>query len=202
MCQKEKKINLLLATHNKNKYKEFSELLKNTDVKLKSLLDFTEEKPEENGTSFKNNAFIKANSAFNLINFKISCMSDDSGLVIDQLNGAPGIFSARWALKGNYNLAFDQIKNKLYEKGLEINNQKAKFVCVLAYIKKRNDCRYYRGELKGSLTYPPRGSAGFGYDPIFVPDGYNNTLSELSEEEKNNISHRKVAVSKFIINEL
>ncbi len=124
-------------------------------------------------------------------------MADDSGLSIKVLDDLPGIFSARWA-NDNYLSVFDDIKKKIQEKGKDIEGQSAFFNCTLAFLKSSKDVYIFEGILKGTLTYPPRGTNGFGYDPIFVPNGSNRTLAELKKKEKNKISHRKIAIDKFL----
>ena len=163
-----------------------------------SLKSFTKNEPIENGISFKDNALIKARFASELTSHYYPTVADDSGICIDNLNGAPGIFSARWAYKNNYNFAFEKIKNHLNEKGLSLNGQHAKFVCVLALIDKKKNEFVFKGTLKGRIVFPPRGRNGFGYDPIFVPLNYNKTLAQFSVSFKNSISHRKKALVKLL----
>ena len=109
----------------------------------------------------------------------------------------PGIYSARWATEDNYTSAFKLIKNKIESKGEEINGQSAFFTCCLALLFTPARKHIFTGVLQGKLTYPPRGAFGFGYDPIFIPNQTNKTLAELSKTEKNNISHRKLAILKL-----
>lgn len=132
-----------------------------------------------------------------MVDYSFLTISDDSGLCIDNLNYQPGIYSSRWA-KTSYSQAFLKIKEKLKEKKLDINGQPAKFVCVIAMIKKNKKETLYKGTLKGSLVYPPKGKLGFGYDPIFIPKNYNKTLAEMHEELKNSLSHRNKAIKKLI----
>ena len=129
-------------------------------------------------------------------------MADDSGICIDNLDGAPGIFSARWAYKKNYNMAFDKIKKHLNDKGLNINGQCAKFVCVLALIDQKKNEFLFKGTLKGKMLFPPKGKNGFGYDPVFVPSNFNKTLAQLSPTLKNSLSHRKKALVKLLSHSL
>ena len=125
-------------------------------------------------------------------------IADDSGICIDNLNGAPGIFSARWAYENNYNFAFEKIKQNLNEKGLNLNGQHAKFVCVLALIDKKKNEFVFEGILKGKIVFPPRGKNGFGYDPIFIPLNFKKTLAQFSPSFKNSLSHRKKALDKLL----
>ena len=160
--------------------------------------NFTKNEPIENGKSFKDNALIKARFASELTSYHYPTLADDSGICIDNLNGAPGIFSARWAYKNNYNFAFEKIKKHLNEKGLNLNGQNAKFVCVLALIDKKKNEFVFKGTLKGKIVFPPRGNNGFGYDPIFVPLNCNKTLAQFSSSFKNSVSHRKKALVKLL----
>ena len=168
------------------------------NIEVLSLKSFTKNEPIENGKSFKDNALIKARFASELTSHCYPTIADDSGICIDNLDGAPGIFSARWAYKNNYNFAFEKIKKHLNEKGLNINGQNAKFVCVLALIDKKKNEFVFKGTLKGKIVFPPRGKNGFGYDPIFVPLNFNKTLAQSSSSFKNSISHRKKALVKLL----
>ena len=159
---------------------------------------FTENEPIENGKSFQDNALIKARFASELTSHCYPTIADDSGICIDNLDGAPGIFSARWAYKKNYNFAFEKIKKNLNEKGLNLNGQHAKFVCVLALIDKRKNEFFFKGTLKGKIVFPPKGKNGFGYDPIFIPLNCKKTLAQSSSSFKNSISHRKKALVKLL----
>ena len=159
---------------------------------------FTKNEPIENGRSFQDNALIKARFASELTSHRYPTIADDSGLCIDNLDGAPGIFSARWAYKKNYNFAFEKIKKCLNEKGLNLNGQHAKFVCVLAMIDKKKNEFFFTGTLKGKIAFPPKGKNGFGYDPIFIPLNFKKTLAQSSSSVKNSISHRKKALVKLL----
>lgn len=152
----------------------------------------------EDGKSFKENALTKARFASKLISYSYPTVADDSGLCINSLGGAPGIFSSRWAYNNNYSYAFEKIKSKIKKKGLNVNKHKAKFVCVLALIDDRKNEFFFRGTLKGEITFPPCGENGFGYDPIFVPYNYEKTLAQLSFTLKNKLSHRKKAIEKML----
>ena len=163
-----------------------------------SLKNFTKNEPVEEGISFKDNALIKARFASKLTSYSYSTLADDSGICIEKLNDAPGIFSARWAYKNDYNFAFEKIKDSLSAKGLSINGQLAKFVCVLALIDKKKNEFIFEGTLKGKIIFPPRGNNGFGYDPIFIPVNHRKTLAQISSSLKNSISHRKKAIKKLL----
>jgi XTP/dITP diphosphohydrolase len=189
---------ILLATTNKGKLKDVKEILKDLDIEIICFLDF-EDYPdvEETGKSFLENAELKAKAAFK--KFGIASIGDDSGLESFQLNGEPGIYSARYA--GNNS---DDEKNnfKLISKLSDYPEpHKGRFVCAAVYY----DGEKYEsaiGEIRGSIIKSPRGKNGFGYDPLFIPDGYDKTMAELPHEEKNKISHRLNAfkeLKKFLI---
>ena len=188
----------MIATHNQNKLKEFKKIFVGNKIEVLSLKNFTKNEPIENGKSFKDNALIKAKFASELTSYGYLTIADDSGLCIDNLNGAPGIFSARWAYKNNYNFAFEKIKKHLNEKGLNLNGQSAKFVCVLALIDKKKNEFVFKGTLNGKIVFPPRGKNGFGYDSIFIPLNFNKTLAQFNSTFKNSISHRKKALVKLL----
>tara|TARA_E500000178_G_scaffold184333_1_gene182654 strand:+ start:746 stop:1387 length:642 start_codon:yes stop_codon:yes gene_type:complete len=199
---KDKKIKVLIATHNKNKLSEFKKIFKKSIVKPISLESFTKIEPEEYGSTFHQNALIKARFASSLVNYSHTTIADDSGICIQNLNNKPGIFSSRWAINNDYSLAYEMIVKKLNAKGLSIKGQKAKFICVLALINKDKKESLYEGILEGSLTFPPKGSLGFGYDPIFIPNNNSKTLAEISTKQKNTMSHRKKAITKLLENKL
>jgi XTP/dITP diphosphohydrolase len=189
---------ILLATTNKGKLKDVKEILKDLDIEIICFLDF-EDYPdvEETGKSFLENAELKANAAFK--KFGIPSIGDDSGLESFQLNGEPGIYSARYAGDNS-----DDEKNnfKLISKLSDYPEpHKGRFVCAAVYY----DGEKYEsaiGEIRGSIIKSPRGKNGFGYDPLFIPDGYDKTMAELPHEEKNKISHRLNAfkeLKKFLI---
>ena len=187
----------MIATHNQNKLEEFNKIFVNNSIEVLSLNSFTKIEPIENGKSFKDNALIKARFASELTSHFYPTIADDSGICIDNLDDAPGIFSARWAYKNNYNFAFNKIKKHLNEKGLNINGQNAKFICVLALIDQKKNEFIFKGTLKGKIIFPPRGKNGFGYDSIFVPLNFNKTLAQFSFSFKNSLSHRKKALVKL-----
>ena len=193
-------INILLASHNESKLIEFKNILKKFKIKPLSLKKFTSIVPIENGLSFKENALIKARFASKIIDYSIPSIADDSGLCINMLDDQPGIYSARWAEGNNYTNAFNKIENSLAKKNVIMNQQAAKFICSLALIDINKTEYIYEGTLEGSLVFPPRGNFGFGYDPIFIPKGYNKTLAELGPNIKNYISHRGKAIKKLLSN--
>lgn len=177
---------ILLATTNKGKLNDVKEILKDLDVEILSFLDF-ENHPEveENGNTFSDNAIIKARAAFE--KYKIPSIGDDSGLEAFQLNGEPGIYSARYAGEN----ADDEKNNLLLIKKLSKlpEPHPGRFVCAAAYYDGK-EIKTAIGEIRGNIIKTPRGKNGFGYDPLFIPDGYNITTAEMPHEEKNKISHR------------
>jgi XTP/dITP diphosphohydrolase len=180
---------IIIATTNSGKLREIKKIFSDLSFEILSLSDFPDF-PEiiEDGNSFEENAEKKARIVFEIAG--TPALGDDSGLVVDQLNGAPGIYSARYSGEG----ATYESNNKKLLKELEKYPfpHLAKFVCMAVYYNGKNKI-VKRGEIKGQIINSPKGTNGFGYDPIFVPDGFNLTLAELSIEEKNRISHRAKA---------
>ena len=177
---------ILLATTNKGKLYDVQEILKGIDVEILSFLNFSDyPNVEETGTSFLENAELKAKAAFEIYGFP--SFGDDSGLEAFQLNGEPGIYSARYAGED----ADDEKNNlKLIKKLSELPEpHPGRFVCAAVYYDGK-DFKSAVGEVRGNIIKTPRGKNGFGYDPLFVPNGYDKTMAELTHEEKNKISHR------------
>ena len=180
---------LVFATNNQNKLKEVKSKLK---AEILGLADIhCNEDIEETGKTFEENAFIKAK--YVLDKYGYDCFADDSGLEVEALDGAPGVYSARYA--GEHGNA-EANMNKLLENLKGIGNRKARFVTVICLINKENTL-YFRGEINGTIINEKRGNDGFGYDPIFVPDGFNLTFAEMTLEEKNKMSHRALALEKM-----
>lgn len=186
---------LLIATKNQHKLNEF-EALFGDRFKIISLFDFPEiEDISETGDSFASNASLKANTLFEFT--KEATIADDSGLIVNALNGEPGIYSARYAGEPSN----DAANRKLLLKNLEnIEDRSAYFECCIV-LKDHDDERSFTGKLYGRIGFEEKGQNGFGYDSIFIPDGYKKTLAELLEEEKNRISHRYLA-SKLLLESL
>jgi XTP/dITP diphosphohydrolase len=180
---------IVIATTNSGKLKEIKKIFSNLSLEILSLSDFPGF-PEiiEDGNSFEENAEKKAKTVFKVTG--IPALGDDSGLEVELLKGAPGIYSARYSGEG----ATYESNNKKLLKELEKLPMPylSKFVCVAVFYDGTNNV-VKRGELSGQIIKTPKGTNGFGYDPIFVPDGFNKTLAELSLEEKNKISHRAKA---------
>ncbi len=184
---------ILLATTNKGKLNDVKEILKDLDLEILSFLDFDGYPDvEETGSTFLENAKLKAKAAFE--KYKIPSIGDDSGLESFQLNGEPGIFSARYAGEN----ADDEMNNlKLIKKLSALSEPHlGRFFCAAAFYDGK-EFKFSEGEIRGKIIKVPRGKNGFGYDPLFIPDGYNKTMAELSHQEKNKISHRLKAFSKL-----
>nr|WP_090024462.1 RdgB/HAM1 family non-canonical purine NTP pyrophosphatase [Chryseobacterium oleae] len=182
---------LLVATHNVHKKEEIQQILGN-DFTVKSLTDYNiHEEIVEDGDSFNANALIKAKYCFEKTG--IPSLGDDSGLVVEGLDGRPGIFSARYA--GDHDFAKNMEKVLSELEGEE--NRKAYFITVLCYYDE-NGARYFEGKAHGNLLTENKGHKGFGYDPIFAPEGYEMTFAEMNPEDKNRISHRKQALDLFL----
>ena len=185
---------LIIASHNQGKVSEIKDLLSRYEVDVSSSEDFGMKEPEENGDSFEENALIKASETANFCG-QIS-LSDDSGLCVDDLDGDPGIFSARWAgPKKDFLKASKDIEKKLIEIGS--SNYSAYFICVLAVCWPDGESRIFKGKINGNLNFPPKGNLGFGYDPIFIPRNYDITFGEMDPIIKHKISHRSVAFDLF-----
>ena len=183
---------IVFATNNYNKFNEIKYILPK-NIKLISLkdLDFNEQ-IEESGKTLKDNAKIKSNYIFN--KYSLSCFSDDSGLLIDYLNGEPGVYSSTYA-----GVPRNDLNNmiKVLEKLKNINNRLAYFKTIIS-LNLGSKNLIFSGELMGTISNSIKGNNGFGYDPIFIPKGYNRTLGELSLSIKNKISHRALAIKKLI----
>ena len=185
---------LIIASHNQGKVSEIKDLLSRYEVDVSSSEDFGMKEPEENGDSFEENALIKASETANFCG-QIA-LSDDSGLCVDDLDGDPGIFSARWAgPKKDFLKASKDIEKKLIEIGS--SNYSAYFICVLAVCWPEGESRIFKGKINGNLNFPPKGNLGFGYDPIFIPRNYDITFGEMDPIIKHKISHRSVAFDLF-----
>ncbi|MEM6734910.1 MAG: RdgB/HAM1 family non-canonical purine NTP pyrophosphatase [Bacteroidota bacterium] len=184
---------ICFASNNNHKIQELNQMVRGiyTIVGLKEL-GVVEDIPET-GETFEENSRIKAQYVFD--RYGIAVFADDSGLCVDALNGEPGVYSARYA--GPEKDADNNI-NLLLAKLRGTENRKAKFVSVITLIKESGEEVQFYGEIRGTILEQRHGSKGFGYDPIFQPSGYNKTFAEISSQEKNQLSHRAIAVKKFI----
>jgi len=185
-------LKLVFATNNRHKLEEVSHKIGN-HFELLTLNDIgCTEDIEETGSSFEENAAIKSNYVYN--KYHLNCFGDDSGLVIDALNGEPGVYSARYAGEhGNHAANIEKVLAKL--EGIE--NRKARFITVISLIWEGKE-HVFEGKVEGTIRHETTGAGGFGYDPIFQPDGYDVTFAEMSMDEKNKISHRARAMEKLI----
>jgi len=193
---------LVIATHNAGKLKEMQLLLEPYGVEVVAAGALGLPEPEETGTTFIANAEIKARAA--ALRAGLPALADDSGLCVDALDGAPGIYSARWAGETrDFDAAMEKIRTEIETRANPPFN--AHFVSALTLALPDGTCASFEGKVYGTLVFPPRGTLGFGYDPIFLPDGYDRTFGEMSTEVKHSLprdgsdglSHRARAFQAF-----
>ncbi|MEO7587998.1 MAG: RdgB/HAM1 family non-canonical purine NTP pyrophosphatase [Arachnia sp.] len=189
---------IVLATRNPKKLVELRRVVQaaGVDVEILGLGDFPPQpEPAETEKTFEGNAFIKATAA--ATHTGLEAIADDSGVAVDELNGMPGVRSARWAGPAcdddaNLELLVAQLD------GVPADRRGAQFICALAHVTPGGKRRVFRGEMPGHIATGPRGANGFGYDPVFVPDGHDQTTAEMAAEDKDAISHRGQAVRAFV----
>ena len=199
---------IVVASHNGGKLKEFADLMEPFGLEAKSAREYGLPEPDETGTTFEENAYIKAYAAAKATG--LPALSDDSGLMIDALQGAPGVYTANWAETPDgtrdFAVAMQRAEVAMQEVGaVEPAQRKGRFVAVICLAWPDGEAEYFRGEAHGTLVWPPRGDKGFGYDPVFMPDGHERTFGEMSAEEKHGwkpgqaeaLSHRAKAFQKF-----
>ena len=195
---KNKKISkILIGTNNQGKLREITNLLPKK-VKVFSTKDFNLKSPNETGKTFKSNALIKAKYFSKKTN--LICLSDDSGLEIDILKKKPGIFSARWGgKKSDFNKAMQRVYKELDKKDKEWRTKKisARFICALVIYWPNRKKIYSLGKVSGKISKTKKGKNGFGYDPIFIPNGHKRTFAEMSKSYKYKIDHRAKAFKKI-----
>ncbi len=181
---------LVIATHNPGKLKEMRELLAPQGIAAVAAADLGLAEPEETGASFRDNARIKAQAAAAAT--RLPAFADDSGLVVDALAGAPGIHSARWAGPDkNFAHAMEKVEAELNASGAhEPAARRAHFVSALCIAWPDGHVEDFEGRIDGTMVWPPRGQQGFGYDPMFLPDGHDRTFGEMSAEEKHGLPPR------------
>ncbi len=186
------KVKLVFATNNQHKLEEVKSILGDS-FQLMSMQDIGfNDDVEETESTFEGNAYLKAKAIFD--QFKLPCFSDDSGLEVEILNNAPGVYSARYAGEhGNHDKNMDKLLTELLLK----ENRNARFRTVICYIDGKGLTSYFNGIITGQITNERHGEKGFGYDPIFKPDGFNITFAEMDAAEKNIISHRAIAVKEL-----
>ena len=186
---------LVIATHNAGKMREIGALFAGFDIDILSAADLGLAEPDETKTSFTGNAILKAREAA-MASGK-PALADDSGLAVIALDGAPGIYSARWAgLDRDFNLAMDAVEIALAKTGSR--DHSAEFICALAIVWPDGDVVCVEGRAKGQLLFPARGTMGFGYDPIFQPNGYKISFGEMDPDAKHTISHRADAFGQLL----
>lgn len=195
---------LVIASHNPGKLREIAELIEPFGITVTSAGDLGLAEPEETGATFAENAALKARAATQSAGRP--ALADDSGLAVHALGGAPGIHSARWAgpdkdfgaamARVERELAAARARSGAEDRGAE--DRRAAFVCALCLAVPEGGERSFEGRIEGRLVWPPRGTHGFGYDPIFVPEGFEITFGEMEPAEKHRISHRARAFAKLV----
>jgi XTP/dITP diphosphohydrolase len=204
---------LVVASHNEGKLREFAGLMAPFGIAAKSAKEFGLSEPDETGTTFEENAYIKAHAA--ALATGLPALSDDSGLCVDALGGQPGVYTANWAElpdgTRDFAMAMQRTEVALQQVGAATPEQRTgKFVAVICLAWPDGEAEYFRGEVEGHLVWPPRGEKGFGYDPVFMPQGHDVTFGEMSAEEKHGwtpggkdaLSHRARAFQKFAVAKL
>ncbi|WP_298816537.1 RdgB/HAM1 family non-canonical purine NTP pyrophosphatase [uncultured Roseibium sp.] len=186
---------LVVASHNKGKIREINELLQPYGFDVVSASDLDLPEPEETGVTFEENAALKAHAAAKAS--QLPALADDSGFCVEALGGDPGIYSARWAGPDkDFAMAMRTIEEKLQSAGGgSAAQRRSSFVAVLCLAWPDGHEESFRGEVEGEIVWPPRGTQGFGYDPVFQPDGHTRTFGEMSSEEKHGWSKDKPALS-------
>jgi XTP/dITP diphosphohydrolase len=186
---------IVIASHNEGKVRELAELFAPGGIECISAKTLSLEEPEETGATFAENATLKAVAAAQVSG--MLALSDDSGLEIAALGGAPGIHAARWGGPSkDFGLAMQRVRRELEASGT--TDRRANFICTLALSAPDGPAQVFEGKVFGTLVWPPRGTKGFGYDPIFVPDGYDETFGEMEREFKNRLSHRTRAFERLM----
>ena len=202
---------LVIASHNEGKVREIRELLGPYGIEPVSAAELDLPEPDEIGTTFIDNADLKARAAADLSG--LPALADDSGLCVEALGDRPGIFSARWALADahvpaeagpgevsgdrDFNRAMRRVQDELEALGEDVSRD-AHFICALALCWPDGHSEWFEGRVDGTLTFPPRGANGFGYDPIFVPNGHEQTFGEMDPAAKHAMSHRADAFRKLV----
>lgn len=188
---------LVIATHNRGKLREIRELLEPYGIGVLSAGELGVPEPVETGETFAENAQLKA--VITAFATSQPALADNSGLAVEALDGAPGIHAARWAGEPrDFTRAMARVEEELEAKGaVTPEARRAKFVCVLCLANPMGAVQFFEGTVEGHLVWPPRGTNGFGYDPIFVPDGYEQTFGEMDPAKKHAISHRANAFAAF-----
>lgn len=188
---------LVIASHNQGKVREIRDLLAPFGIEPVSAGEFNLPEPEETGTTFIANAEIKALASATASG--LPALADDSGLCVDALGGDPGIYSARWAGPGkDFAVAMETVTKMLDEKGVAPEDRTAHFVCALCLAWPDGHTESFEGRVSGTLVWPMRGGHGFGYDPIFKPEGFDITFGEMEPQRKHDMSHRARAFEQLV----
>jgi len=189
---------LVVASHNQGKVREIAELMAPFGLETVSAASLGLAEPEETGVSFAENAELKAVAAADVAG--LPALSDDSGLEVVALDGAPGIHSARWAGETrDFTAAMERVEREIAAKGPRgAKSRRANFTCALTLAWPGGDTRTFEGRIFGRLVWPPRGTKGFGYDPIFLPEGHHLTFGEMDPSDKHAMSHRARAFEQLI----
>jgi len=199
---------IVVATHNAGKLREIADLIGPYGFATQSVAELGLPVPEETGTEFAENAYIKAFSAAKATG--LPALSDDSGLEVDALDGAPGVYTADWAEQADgtrdFLMAMEKVEKELQKAGAtDTARRSGRFVSVICIAWPDGHAEYFRGEIEGTLVWPPRGRTGFGFDPVFQPDGHSRTFGEVTAHEKHGrrgedrsaLSHRARAFRHF-----
>jgi len=199
---------IVVASHNEGKLREIAQLIEPFGFEAKSAKAYGLPEPDETGTTFEQNAYIKAHAAATATG--LPALSDDSGLMIDALGGDPGVYTADWATQEDgtrdFGMAMQRAEDAMREAGAATPDKRSgRFVAVLCLCYPDGEAEYFRGEAEGTLVWPPRGTLGFGYDPVFMPDGFDVTFGEMPAQQKHGwtpgqptaLSHRAKAFKKF-----
>lgn len=194
---------LVIASHNAGKVREIRALLEPFGIEPISAGDLNLPEPEETGTTFEENALLKAHASAQ--GSGLPALADDSGLCVAALGGAPGVYTADWAERQPYEgeagrdwyMAMGKVEGKLAEQGPDVDRS-AYFICTLALAWPDDHAEVFEGRVQGSLIWPPRGTLGFGYDPVFRPDGHDQSFAELDPADKHAMSHRANAFKKLV----
>jgi len=189
-----KKFNkLVIASHNKGKIAEIRDMLSQFEIEVYSAAELNLPDVEETGTTFEENSRLKAITLAKASG--LPCLADDSGLCINALNGRPGVYSARYAPNRDFDKGMDLLLKEIAESGS--TDRRAHFACVMSLAMPDGECKIFEGKVEGQITETKSGNCGFGYDPVFMPDGYDKTFGHFSAEEKALVSHRGRAFAKL-----
>lgn len=185
---------LIFASHNAGKIKEIKQMLKPLKIEVKSFEDIDFPDVEETGTTFTENSLLKSTQIAKFAG--MPCIADDSGLCVDALNGAPGVYSARYAPNRDFGAGMDKLLAEMSAAGND--DRSAHFSCVISLAYPDGKYEVFEGRVNGKIAKQKHGNGGFGYDPIFIPEGYDKSFAELGADVKNKISHRGRAMQKLL----